>query len=80
MLGSILGLDKGVYLGCSDVSFDGYNDAIFEGSWLEDSLESYDGNVLGYFDGYEDGLVEGSTWDSEGEALGSEEGMVLGTG
>ena len=49
---------------------------------LEDSFGSYDGNALGSFDGTKD---EGSTLVispryTDGEALGSEEGMVPGTG
>ena len=58
---STLGLDEGTDLGCSDGSFDGSNYVTLEGSWLEDSLESYDGNALGYFYGAEDGISEGST-------------------
>ena len=72
VLGSTLRLDEGTYLGFLDGFFDGSNDVTLEGSWLEESLESYDGNYLGSFDGAEYGIFEGSTWESEGEALGSE--------
>ena len=61
VLGSTLWIDEGTYLGSLDGSFDGSNDVTLEGSWLEDSLESYDGNALGYFYGAEDGISEGST-------------------
>ena len=49
---------------------------------LEDSLGSYDGTVLGSFDGtkYEGSTLGLSPGYTEGEALGSEEGMVPGTG
>ena len=62
--------------------FDGFNDVKFEGSLLEYSLGLYDGTVLGSFDETKDelstmGLSPGYT---EGEALGSEEGMVTGSG
>ena len=80
MLGYTLGLDEKTDIGCSYGSFDGYNDVTLEVSWLEDSLESYDGNSMGSFDGDEDDVFEGSTWESEGEVLGCEEGMVLSTG
>ena len=42
VLGSTLGLDEGIDLGSLDGSFYGSNDVTLEGSWLEDSLESYD--------------------------------------
>ena len=61
VLGSTLGLDELTDLDSLDVSFYGSNDVTLEGSWLEDSLESYDGNALGYFYGAEDGISEGST-------------------
>ena len=52
---------------------------------LKESLESYDGTALGSFDVNKYGIIEGSTLGvspdyTEGEALGSEEGMVIGTG
>ena len=56
VLGSTLGIDEGTDIGFSDISFDGSNDVTLEGSWLKDSLESYDEHALGYFDESEDGI------------------------
>ena len=69
---STLGIDEGTDKGCSDISYDGFNDVTLEGSWIEDSLESYDGNELYSFDGAEPGIFEDSTWESEGEVIVSE--------
>ena len=56
VIGSTLGIDEGTYLVSLDVSFDGSNDVTLEGSWIEDSLESYDEHAMGYFDESEDGI------------------------
>ena len=56
VLGSTIGLDEGTYLVSSDGSFYGYNDVTLDGSWLEDSIESYDEHALGSFDEAEDGI------------------------
>ena len=61
----MLGYTRGIYevtgIGSSDGSFDGCNDITCDGSWLEDSLESYDEHELGSLDESEDGIFEGSS-------------------
>ena len=61
VLGYTLGLDERTDLVSLYGSFDGPNDATIEGSWLEDSLESYDEHALGSFDEAEDGIFEVSS-------------------
>ena len=50
VLGYTLVIHEGTYLGYSDGYFDGFNYVTLEGSWLEDSLKSYDENELSSFD------------------------------
>ena len=61
VLFSTLGVDEKTYLFSLYGSFDGSNDVTVEGSWIEDSFESYDEHALGYFDEAEDGIFEGSS-------------------
>ena len=61
LLGSTLGLDKGTDLGSLYDYFDCSNDVKLEGSWIEDSPESYGEHALGSFDEAKDGIFEGSS-------------------
>ena len=61
MLGSTLGINEVTDLGSLDGSFYGSSYVTLEGSWLEDSLESFDEHALGSFDEAEDGIFEGSS-------------------
>ena len=61
LLVSTLGIYEGTDLGSLYGPFDGSNDFTLEVSWLEESIESYDEHVLGYFDESEDGIFEGSS-------------------